>query len=323
MYKDIDKPEAIKGIKFWQNKKNKFHVLMLHYTADPNKDPDRNGKEWVKNEKQSVSKATWIKEYEIDFSTKAGELIYGKKYCDLSPEVHFISSMELPEPYELIMAVDFGQRNPTAALVAAVMPSGLIYIIDEFYKPGIPSKTSKNMFDKFSYLFSNYSPELPIDRKREMADEVFQIKLIDPTTRHKNRTKIIEGEEIPYSVIEDFYDNGWDFEPANNDVDAGITRVREFFSLQDKPYIYIFKDKCPHLIEELLSYRYQEHTEQSKHKYNASEKPMKKNDHCLSGDSIINTVNGDIPIKDLVGKTGYVYSYTINLEEYRLMHLKM
>ena len=37
--------------------------------------------------------------------------------------------------------------------------------------------------------------------------------------------------------------------------------------------------------------------------------PVDKNNHCLTGDTIVNTVNGDIPIRDLVEKTGQVYCY--------------
>jgi hypothetical protein len=37
------------------------------------------------------------------------------------------------------------------------------------------------------------------------------------------------------------------------------------------------------------------------------EKVLDEDDHCLTGDTIINTVNGPIPIKDLVEKTGLVH----------------
>jgi hypothetical protein len=76
MYEDIKQKEVIRGIKFWQNPKNKFHILAVHYTADPDKDPDRNGKEWYEAERLSKPLAKWRKEYEIDFTTKSGSLIF-------------------------------------------------------------------------------------------------------------------------------------------------------------------------------------------------------------------------------------------------------
>ena len=137
------------------------------------------------------------------------------------------------------------------------------------------------MFEKFGYLMNGYQRGLSYGQKRNIDDSTFQIKVIDPTTASKNRTKIIQGEEIPYSVIEDFYDNGWDFEPANNDWNAGVTRVREYMQIDSsyEPHLYIFADKCPNLVWELLNYRYQEQTENSARKNNEPERPSKKNDH--------------------------------------------
>ena len=91
MYKDIHKEEVIPGLKVWKNPKNEFHVAMLHYTADPKKDPSREGAEWYKREKKGTLKAVWLKEYEIDFATKAGKLIYGSEYCDWEDKIHLIN----------------------------------------------------------------------------------------------------------------------------------------------------------------------------------------------------------------------------------------
>ena len=49
-YKDILRPELIRGIKKWKNS-NGFTTFMLHYTADPTKDPERYGKECLKMKK--------------------------------------------------------------------------------------------------------------------------------------------------------------------------------------------------------------------------------------------------------------------------------
>ena len=284
-YKDIQKPELIRGIKYWKNPKNEFHILMLHYTADPNKDPERQGKEWYQNERRGTPKADWDKEMEIDFSSRAGKLIYGVEFCDFKPSIHFINSFELDlQAAELLLGLDFGQNNPTAALVGAWTRDNILYIIDEYYKPALPSVSSREMFEQFSYLMSD-DPEFiqkSLSQKRQAADIAFQIKVIDPSTSSKNRTKVKEGEEIPYSVLEDFYDHGWDFELANNDVNGGINRVREYFQLDsnNKARLYIFKDKCPNLCTELVNYRYKKWTEVQEKTRNDPEEPVKKNDHA-------------------------------------------
>ena len=303
-YKDIQRSELIRGMKFWKNAKNRFSVLMLHYTADPEKDPQRKGKEWFKNEQAGTPKATWLKEYEIDFATKSGKLIYGPEFCDLDPKVHFITSFELQEPYELLIGLDFGQRNPTCALIGVWTVKNELYIIDEYYKPALPSVSSKAMFKQFEYLIGDLENK-SIREKRMMAINAFSIRVIDPTTRSKNRTKIREGEEIEYSVIEEFYDNGWDFEPGFNNVDAGITRVREYFKINEngRSHLYIFKDKCPHLVWELQHYKYKELTEIQERTRNESEEPVKKNDHAVDALRYIIMTRPNTPLLPKVPKT--------------------
>lgn len=280
MFKELVRPEPVKGIKFWQNEKNKFNVLMLHYSADQEKDPERNGEEWIENEMEGMPKSKWNKEYEIDFTTKSGKLIYGSEFCDFDPKIHFINSFEVPDA-EYILSLDFGQRNPTAALVGAWTRDKRLYIIDEYYKPALPSVASREMFDQFKYLIGDVDGK-SFREKRIMADNAFQIKVIDPTTQSKNRAKTIDGEEIPYSVIEEFYDHGFDFEPGINNVEPGIIRVREFFTIDQnkKSRIYIFKDKCPNLCWELEHYRYKELNEAADRTHNQSEEPVKKDDHA-------------------------------------------
>jgi len=278
-YTDVQKKETEIGIKYWKNEKNKFNVIMLHYTADPEKDPLRYGKEWYTKEQEGVPRAQWNKEYEIDFATKSGELIYGPKYCDFDPKVHFIDSFSWDSNCQQLISLDFGQRHPTAALIGVWTSSNVLYIVDEYWKPAIPSVSSREMFDKFESYIGNLEG-LTIRQKRVLVNNVFSIRVIDPKTTSKNRTTIKQGEEIVYSVKEEFYDNGWDFDLAINNVDSGITRVREYFQIDNRgnSHLYILKNKCPNLCRELENYRYQEYTEVQLKTRSVSEKPVEKND---------------------------------------------
>lgn len=279
MYKDVLRAEVIKGLKAWVNEKNGFTVAMLHYTADPDKDPERDGKKWFENEKKSYPAAFWNKEYEVDFSTKAGKLIFGPEFCDFNPRIHLINSFEI-DSAEFMLSLDFGQRNPTAAYVGAWTPDNVLYIVDEYYKPAIPSVACRDMLKQFSWVIGD-TEKKTLREKRMMVDNAFQIKVIDPTTQSKNRTKMIAGEEQQYSVIEEFYDNGFDFEAGNNDWSSSITRLREYMKVDSggETRIYIFKDKCPYLAWELQHYRYKENTEVTDRFKNDSESPVKKDDH--------------------------------------------
>ena len=281
-YQDVLKPERIKGLKIWKNPKNRFVVAMLHYSANPNKDPERDGKQWYENERVGMPKVKWNKEYEIDFSTKSGKLVFGPELSAFDKNIHFINSFELPEPYDYLLSLDFGQRNPTGALVGAWTPENRLYIIDEYYKAALPSVTSREMFKQFEPYLGDMEGKSLREKKNAVLN-TFQIRIIDPTTRSKNRSKIKDGEEIAYSVIEDFEDHGWEFEPGNNDVDTGITRIREYLELDSNKqcHLYIFKDKCPNLCIEFENYRYKELTELQQKTKNSSEEVIKKDDHLV------------------------------------------
>jgi len=285
-YKSVDKPEYMPGFKLWENPKNGYTVAMVHYSADPDKDPERDGAEWYEAVRKGMPKAKWEKEYEIDSSTKAGSLVYGPDYCDFSPEHHLIKSFPIPEPYELLIGLDFGQRNPTSALIGAWTSDNRLYIIDEYYKPNIPSKSSREMFEKFAHYMGKTVAEmkkLTYDEKRSLAINRFTERVIDPTTIAKNRTKKVgPTQEIEYSVIEEFWDNGWDFVPGINDVQSGITRVREYFGiLEGKARLYVFADKCPNLARELQTFRYKPQTEKQLKSANPTDQVVKKNDHAV------------------------------------------
>ena len=304
MYDDIQKPEVIRGLKYWKNPKNNFNVLMLHYRSDPNKDPEREGKEWYENERKGALKHLWKKEMEIDFTTKSGKLIYGSEYCDFDSKIHFIDSFEYETPVEQLISLDFGQRNPTAALVGIWTMDNVLYIVDEYYKAAIPSVSSREMFDKFGYLMGDLENKT-LDEKRTAAIHRFGVRVIDPSTKAKNRVAVKNGEEIEYSVVEEFYDNGWEFELGSNDVASGITRIREYFQLDEKgkAHLYIFKDKCPNLCRELQTYRYKEYTEIQEKTRNKSEDPVKKNDHAVDALRYMMMTRPNTPSKPPVEKT--------------------
>jgi len=294
-FQDVEKPEKIPGMKVWVNENNGYTVAMVHYSCDPNKDPAREGKEWYDTIKKGMPKAKWLKEYEIDSTTKSGALVYGPEYCDFSPAHHFIKSFPIPEPFELLISLDFGQRHPTAAHVGAWTRDGTLYIIDEYFKPNIPSKTSREMFKKFAHhmgINKGTAEKMSIDDRRNKVIESFSTRVIDPSTLAKNRTKKDGfGGEEEYSIIEDFWDNGWDFSPASNAVAAGITRMREYFQIVDgKAKLYIFADKCPNLCRELQTYRYKQLTEKQLKLNAESEQVVKlKDDSCDSARYLVMT----------------------------------
>lgn len=83
---------------------------------------------------------------------------------------------------------------------------------------------------------------------------------------------------------------------ARNDVIDGI---RETASCMKQKAI-VFTDRCKNLRKELGGYVWDEKADE--------DKPVKVADHCLTGDTLVETDNGPVPIEQLIGTEGLVWS---------------
>lgn len=93
--------------------------------------------------------------------------------------------------------------------------------------------------------------------------------------------------------------NGYRVMLADNEVLEGIKVTSSAF-YQSK---YKINTRCEKTIEEIGGYVWD-----SKARDRGEEKPVKIDDHaCITGNTLIQTTNGKIPIKDLVGKEGKCY----------------
>src|SRR3990167_6298828 len=107
----------MKGVELNKNRSG-FTILKIHYTADPNKDPEtQTGKLWLNKVLQGIpggiTSAHWRKEMEIDFSALCGTLVFEDylKYFDAEIAC---DPFEIPEWSDIYASMDYGHRNPTA-----------------------------------------------------------------------------------------------------------------------------------------------------------------------------------------------------------------
>jgi len=69
----------LRGVKFWENPKNKFGVIQIHYTADPDKDPEtEKGKAWYDQVRPGMPEEGWLREMEISWATMEGAPVYAE-----------------------------------------------------------------------------------------------------------------------------------------------------------------------------------------------------------------------------------------------------
>lgn len=190
----------------------------------------------------------------------------GAIYPEFNRNINVVPPFTPPKGWEYLVALDHGMVNPTAALLCGIDFDGNIYVVDEYYSPGVVSQHSKEILK----MTSGYD---------------ISFWLIDPSTQAKNREK----DGMPWSVIEEYEDQGLFFTPANNEKLAGINRVREFMRLDPKrlnpqtgrlgsPRLFIFQN-CVNLIEEFPSYQWKQ--QRSLSDRNAKEVPVDFKDHAL------------------------------------------
>jgi hypothetical protein len=99
-----------------------FHVLRLHYSSDPDKNPaTETGRLWLEQAKAGMSDARWRKEYEIDYGALGGQLVFP----EFDPGIHVVEEFKLdPNQWTVSMACDPHPRTPHAFLWLAVNREG-------------------------------------------------------------------------------------------------------------------------------------------------------------------------------------------------------
>jgi PBSX family phage terminase large subunit len=173
------------------------------------------------------------------------------------------------------VSIDYGTQNAFAALLWE-KHGKVWYAVKEYYYSGRDTGLQKT------------DEEYGRDMDKFVDGIEGRIKcIIDPSAA--SFIALLRRKGGKYSV-----------KPADNDVMDGI---RETATAMITGKIKISPTKCPNLIKELQGYVWDD---------SADDRPVKVNDHaCLSGDTIVETENGKCKIRDLVGKTGFVWSYNI------------
>src|SRR5438034_549752 len=103
------------GIQTHDNPKNGFHVIRVHYKADPEKRKPA----WKLRNQPEYSEAAWDQEQEINFGSYAGRGVYRREFIDDLVENggHVLNDYELTNTRPIIRIWDFGYHHPAVAFV--------------------------------------------------------------------------------------------------------------------------------------------------------------------------------------------------------------
>lgn len=193
------------------------------------------------------------------------------------------------QPEAVCMSMDYGTMNAFACLLWKKF-GDVWYAVKGYYYSGRDTGIQKT------------DGEYLADLERRFADEIGEtVEAVRNALQYGTPARKIEVIIDPSaaSFIALLKKSGWaKVRPADNDVLNGI---RDTASAMNTGKIKVWKG-IKEWAEEAGGYVWDDTA--------GEERPVKENDHCITGETLVDTDNGQVCIRDLVGKTGYVWSYS-------------
>lgn len=161
----------------------------------------------------------------------------------------------------------------------------------------------------------------------EVIDDNYEYTVIDPSTAGKT----LEKDGHHYSVRDEYMDAGINTIPGQNDVIAGINRVKEYLKvnperyhpflktsdgdvLKGAPKLYIMRN-CEHLIEEIGDYKWKTYTGTNlgnPYRDDIKEAPVKRKDHAADALRYLIMSRPQDPF-EMESLPGWIYSNPLEL----------
>lgn len=228
----------------------------------------------------------WRKRYvEGSFDVFSGQI-----FDEFNPRIHVLqTSFEIPQTFERFRMIDHGTAvgHATCCLWGAVDFDKNIYIYQEYYKEDEVVSKHVEMINKMSKVRNTNG---------DILDDAYAYTVIDPSTHAKTKEK----DGYRFSVADEYLDAGISTIAAQNDVRAGINRVKEYMKidptryhpflrdaegdpLMGSPRLFIFP-QCENLIEEIQQYRWKTYTGKmlaNIDRDDPKEAPVKRKDHSV------------------------------------------
>lgn len=200
------------------------------------------------------------------------DVFEGMIYTEFNRSIHVIKPFEIPSTWVRVIGCDHGYSNPSAWVYGAIDYDGNLYVYREYYE----SEKLIQEICKENLELMGYNPNTKVFR------ENISMAVFDPSiTAQRN-----ERNGQKYSDRDIYLENlpfSFPLVLGNNDVNAGIDKVKSYLKLNPKtgkPKLYIF-ETCPHTIEEMGQYQWEELGPALQGKVNEKERPRKYKDHSV------------------------------------------
>lgn len=145
-----------------------FNILRLHYTADPDKDPQTPaGAAWLASAKSGMSEARWRQEYEIDYGALGGQLVFP----EWDPSIHLVPPSRLdPDEWTITMACDPHPRTQHAFIWLGVNRDGDMVVPFSWWQESDPSAERRLTVKDYAEWMIDVEKTLGFYKPRRLMD---------------------------------------------------------------------------------------------------------------------------------------------------------
>ena len=238
---DIIGMEWPHGMKSWETPSGVW-VLETHYTADPHKDPEREGAAWFAEAQKGyiggVESPGWKTEMEIDYNAGGGDPVFPFAVPGSPIFIDGFEPSKIMETHRFYAGYDYGARNPSAFIVWSVDADGKAYAVWEVYEPCLDIGEHVAKIKRCPYW----------DR--------IEYVMCDPSITAKNQ-QTASGVR---SLSEQFAEYGFYISPGRRgaDVPAAHLFLSRYWENPQEPKAFITK-ACPNLWKEVRDLRWAKH----------------------------------------------------------------
>ena len=269
---DIWGIEWPKGMRSWQTRSGTW-VLETHYTADPAKDPARDGAAWfaeaVNGYVGGVDSQGWKTEMEIDYSAGGGDPVFPQVSVNSKCFVEKIDPEWAKSNLAIYAGYDYGITNPSAFEVIGIDRQKKLYTLWELYEGCIDLGAHANKIKSCPYW----------DR---IEDQVSDWSLGSKTSQDGGKLR---------SVIDQFADHGIFMRPGTRGAPVAVAQRfnGEYWRDMENPLAIVSMGDTPDLYWEITQrLKWDRHVSEAVRRRKSNPDKMRdKDDHGWSALSYI------------------------------------
>lgn len=196
------------------------------------------------------------------------DVFEGQFFSEWDPSIHLVDDFKIPDEWKKFVAIDYGYTAPFCALWFALSPEGVVYCYRELYAKRLSTENQAR------------------DVTMLTGEEKLEWATCDPSMFAR------QGNGESHADV--YARHGMYLVPSSNRRVAGWALVHEFLM---NGRLKIFKN-CQNLIRTLPTLMHS--------KSNPEDIDTQQEDHCFTGDTLVDTLWGKKRIDSLVGKEPYV-----------------